>query len=72
VQSLSFFAIILLAAPIIATFALGLLVDQFWITVSPIVAVLIGFGVLFGGLYLGGRAFDRRGPELMAFATRND
>ncbi len=72
VQSLSFFAIILLAAPIIATFVLGLLVSQFWIVVSPVVAVLIGFGVLFGGLYLGGRVFDRRGPELMAFATRND
>ena len=71
-QSLSFFAIILLAAPIIATFVLGLFVSQFWIAVSPVVAVLIGFGVLFGGLYLGARVFDRRRPELMAFATRND
>ncbi len=72
VQSLSFFAIILIAAPIIATFVLGLFVAQFWIVISPVVAVLIGFGVLFGGLYIGGRIFDRRGPELMAFATRND
>jgi len=34
--------------------------------------VVIGFGSLFGGLALGAHAFDRRGPELMAFANRND
>lgn len=72
VQSLSFFAIVLLASPVLVFLVLGLAVNPFWLGIAPVAAVLIGFGSLFGGLYLGAKAFDRRGPELMAFANRND
>jgi ABC-2 type transport system permease protein len=72
VQSLSFFAILILAFPVLVFLVLGLAVNPFWLAVAPVVAVLIGFGTLFFGLWLGGRVFDRRGPELMAFANRND
>ncbi|MFF1573777.1 hypothetical protein ACFVWR_13595 [Leifsonia sp. NPDC058292] len=72
VQALSFFAIVLLASPIIVFLVLGLTVAPVWLGVAPIAAVVIGFGSLFGGLALGARAFDKRGPELMFFANRND
>ena len=72
VQSLSFFAIVVLASPVIVFLVLGLTVSPFWLGIAPIVAVLIGFAVLFGGLWLGAHAFNKRGPELMAFAIRND
>jgi ABC-2 type transport system permease protein len=72
VQSLSFFAILILASPVLVFLVLGLTVNPFWLAIAPVVAVLIGFATLFAGLWLGGRAFDRRGPELMAFANRND
>ncbi|MFF1634022.1 hypothetical protein [Leifsonia sp. NPDC058248] len=72
VQAISFFAIIILASPIIVFLVLGLTVSPAWLALAPISAIVLGFGCLFGGLYLGARAFDRRGPELMAFANRND
>lgn len=71
VQSLSFFAILILASPVIVFLVLGLTVNPFWLGIAPIVAVVIGFVSLFAGLWAGARLFDRRGPELMAFATRN-
>jgi ABC-2 type transport system permease protein len=71
VQSLSFFAILILASPVIVFLVLGLTVSPFWLGIAPIVAVVIGFVSLFAGLWAGARLFDRRGPELMAFATRN-
>ncbi|WP_247597353.1 hypothetical protein [Leifsonia sp. PS1209] len=72
VQALSFFAILILASPIIVFLVLGLTLSPFWLGIAPVAAIVLGFGVLFGGLYLGAKAFDHRGPELMAFANRND
>jgi ABC-2 type transport system permease protein len=72
VQSISFFAVIVLSAPIIVFMALGLFVSPEWLIGTPIAAGIIGVGVLVAGVYLGGWVFDRRAPELMAFATRND
>ncbi|WP_223690030.1 hypothetical protein [Leifsonia poae] len=72
VQALSFLAIIVVASPILVFLVLGLAVSPIWLTIAPLSAVVLGFGSLFGGLYLGARVFDRRGPELMAFANRND
>jgi ABC-2 type transport system permease protein len=72
VQALSFFAIVLLASPIIVFLVLGLTVSPLWLGVAPVAGVVLGFGCLFGGLYLGAWAFNRRQPELMAFANRND
>jgi ABC-2 type transport system permease protein len=72
IQTLSFFATIILSSPVLVFLILGLTVSPFWLGVAPVAAVLIGFGTLFLGLWAGSRAFDRRGPELMAFANRND
>jgi ABC-2 type transport system permease protein len=72
VQSISFFAVIVLSAPIIVFMALGLFVSPAWLAGTPIAAAIIGLAVLVGGLFLGGWVFDRRAPELMGFASRND
>ncbi|MDQ1579990.1 MAG: type transport system permease protein [Microbacteriaceae bacterium] len=72
VQSISFFAVIVLSAPIIVFMALGLFVSPGWLAGTPIAAAIIGLAVLVGGLFLGGWVFDRRAPELMGFASRND
>lgn len=71
-QALSFFAIIILASPAIVFLVLGLTISPFWLGISPLASVLVGFAALGGGLWAGARAFDKRGPELMAFAVRND
>jgi len=71
-QAFSFFAIVILASPAIVFLVLGLTVNPFWLGISPIASVLVGFAALGGGLWAGARAFDKRGPELMAFANRND
>jgi ABC-2 type transport system permease protein len=71
VQSISFLAIIIFATPVIAFVALGLFVSPLWFTGAPIAGIIIGLVVMIGGLYLGGKIFDRRGPEIVAFATRN-
>lgn len=72
VQSASFFAIILLSAPVIILVLLGILVDQVWLAWALVAGVGIGLLVLVGGILGGAAIFDRRGPEIMAFATRND
>lgn len=72
VQASSFFAILILVSPAVVFLILGLTVSPFWLGVSPVVAVFVGFVSFFGGISIGGRLFDRRGPELMAFAVRND
>ncbi|WP_314146741.1 hypothetical protein [uncultured Leifsonia sp.] len=71
-QFFSIFAIILLSSPVLVFLVLGLTVNAFWLGIAPIAAVLIGFAAFFGGTWIGARAFDRRGPEIMAFANRND
>lgn len=72
VQSLSFFAIIVLASPILFFLVMGLAVSPNWLSIAPLAAVVLGFGSLIGGIFLGAMVFNRRGPELMAFANRND
>ncbi|MEO7015890.1 MAG: hypothetical protein ABI130_02030 [Leifsonia sp.] len=72
IQAISFFAVILLASPIIVFLVLGLAVSPVWLGIAPIAGVVLGFGCLFGGLALGARVYNRRQPELMAFANRND
>jgi ABC-2 type transport system permease protein len=70
-QSLSFFAIILISLPAVALGALGLAFGIGWHIASLIVGFVIGVIVFFVGLHRGGRIFDRRGPELLAFTLRN-
>ncbi|AGW41045.1 hypothetical protein O159_09090 [Leifsonia xyli subsp. cynodontis DSM 46306] len=72
IQALSLCAVLVLSSPVLLFLVLGIRVGPFWFGVAPVAAALIGFVTLFGGVWLGGRAFDRRGPELMAFAQRSD
>ncbi|AAT89191.1 hypothetical protein ATY41_07950 [Leifsonia xyli subsp. xyli] len=72
IQALSLCAVLVLSSPVLVFLVLGILIGPFWFGVAPVAAALIGFVTLFGGVWLGGRAFDRRGPELMAFAQRSD
>ncbi len=70
-QSLSFFAIIALALPVVALAWLGFVFGIWWHFGALVVGLVIGLAAFFGGLRWGGRIFDRRAPELLAFMLRN-
>ncbi|MHA7986207.1 hypothetical protein ACX9R5_10395 [Rathayibacter sp. CAU 1779] len=55
----------------IAMMVLGVLVDPEWFTRALWTGLGIGVIVFVGGVWLGAATFNRRGPELMAFALRN-
>ena len=42
-----------------------------WATATLVVGVAVGVVVLVVGVAVGGRLFDRRGPDLLAAAQRN-
>jgi ABC-2 type transport system permease protein len=71
IQALSFFATILLAAPALLLGAASIFLGGWYNWASLLVG--LGFGVvcLLGGLHIGGRVFERRAPELLAFTARN-
>lgn len=71
VQSVSFFAIILLSAPVIILVLLGIVDDPSWLGWSLVAGIGIGLAALVAGVLGGAAIFNRRGPEIMAFATRN-
>jgi ABC-2 type transport system permease protein len=71
IQSLSFFAALLVALIPAGFAALGFLVDPWWHLGSLISGVVLGLGGLFIGLRVGARIFFRRAPELLAFTLRN-
>jgi ABC-2 type transport system permease protein len=56
---------------VILFFVLGLAVSSLWLLAVPVLGVVIGVVVLVLGIVLGGKIFDARQPELMAFATNN-
>ena len=70
VQSITMFGSILVALPALVFGALGLLVDPEWHLASLAAGTVAGIAVLIGGVLLGGRVFDRRGPEMLAAAMR--
>lgn len=71
IQSFSFVAIVVLASPVILFFVLGLAASSLWLIAVPVLGVVLGVVVLVLGIVLGGRIFDARQPELMAFAMNN-
>ena len=71
IQSASFFAVALWSAPAIAFGVLGIVFGGGWFVASLITGVVMGLAVLVAGVLIGSKVFDRRGPELMSFATRN-
>jgi ABC-2 type transport system permease protein len=70
-QSVSFFAIIVLALPVAAFAWLGFEFGVEWHFVALAAGLAIGCVAFFGGLHWGGRIFDKRAPELLAFMLRN-
>jgi ABC-2 type transport system permease protein len=70
VQSITMLGSLLVAAPAIAFATLGLLVDPAWHIAAFLAGVGLGVLVLAVGIWLGGRVFDHRGPEILAAALR--
>jgi ABC-2 type transport system permease protein len=71
VQSLSFFATILLAAPVVGLVVLGMLFDPVWYWAALGGGLFIGTVALYVGVHWGGRIVRRRAPELLAFTLQN-
>lgn len=71
IQALSFFATLVLAAPALAFAALGLAEGGAWPWASFTVGTGLGLVIFAGGVVLGGRIFDRRSTDLLAFSMRN-
>ncbi|MFC0678700.1 hypothetical protein ACFFGH_12700 [Lysobacter korlensis] len=71
VQSFSFVAILLLAAPALLLGVLSFLEDAALNWATFWVGLAIGVSVLVFGIAGGGRIFTARAPELLAFSSRN-
>ncbi|WP_167041383.1 hypothetical protein [Salinibacterium sp. ZJ454] len=71
IQTLSFFATIVLAGPAIVLGIASLFLDGWYNWATLLTGVVFGSFVLWAGVHLGGRLFERRAPELLAFSQRN-
>jgi ABC-2 type transport system permease protein len=71
IQSVSFVAIVVLSAPALAAAGLGLAFGGRWPLLALGSGVLGGILVLVGGVFVGGRVFEARGPQILALAMRN-
>ena len=71
IQALSFFGIMLLSAPAIVFAAFGFMFGLPWAILSLVTGVGLGALALYAGVRIGGRIFERRGPEILAAALRN-
>lgn len=71
IQGLSFFGIVLLSLPAIASAVLGLFFGFPWPLLSLASGLTVGVISLLTGVSIGARVFERRGPELLAAALRN-
>ena len=70
IQSVSFFAALILAIPPLGLAALGLAVDPSWHFASLAAGLAVGIAGLIAGIIWGGAIFERRGPELLAFTLK--
>ena len=70
-QAVSFLLILIFSAPALIAGVLGLIEGGFWPYVSLAAGLVVGSIVLVGGVAWGSWIFDRRGPEILAFAMRN-
>lgn len=72
IQSLSFFAVLVLAVPVIVLAGLAVISgDPTWHLWALAAGVVIAVAGLVGGIRWGGYVFDHRAPELLEFTTRN-
>ena len=70
IQSLTFVGSIVVALPAIVCAVLGIFVDPIWNLPALYWGLGIGFVMLIGGVWLGSRTFERRGPEMLSSALR--
>jgi ABC-2 type transport system permease protein len=70
VQALSLLAVLVIAAPTVAFAVLGIAFGGGWHVAALILGIATGVAALWGGIRLGGRVFEARGPELLAFTAR--
>ncbi len=71
IQGLSFFGILLLAAPSIAAAVLGFFFGSGWHLASLGLGLGVGIVALAVGVHVGAGVFDRRSSELLAAALKN-
>lgn len=70
-QSVSVLLVLLVAAPSLVLAALWWVEGGMWGWLALAAGVVAGTGVLALGIRGGGRSFEARGPELLAFTLRN-
>ncbi|MEO6942834.1 MAG: hypothetical protein ABI238_04940 [Terrimesophilobacter sp.] len=70
VQGLSLLAVLTVTAPTVVLAVIGIAFGGAWPVAALLVGLLIGTAALWGGIRLGGRVFEARGPELLAFTAR--
>ncbi|NYG99561.1 hypothetical protein FJ656_15220 [Schumannella luteola] len=70
-QTLSFAAVLLVIAPAATATVLWLQQGGDWDTIALLAGIGAGLIAAVLGIWLGGRSFERRGPELVAFSVRN-
>ena len=70
VQSLTFTGALILSSPAVLGLLLGVFVDPYWFMQAFYYGVGIGLLALVIGVWRGARAFERRGPEILASALR--
>ncbi len=70
IQSLTFTGAIILSLPAIVFALLGIFDDPVWHIPALYSGVSMGLIAIVGGIWLGSRTFERRGPEMLASALR--
>jgi len=71
IQGVSFVSIVVLTLPAVFAGFLGLVYGGDWPFAALGYGLVVGLLVLVGGIALGGRVFDRRGSQILAFSMRN-
>ena len=59
-----------LTAPTVAFAVFGIMDGGAWHVGALLLGIGTGIVALAGGIHLGGRVFEARGPELLAFTAR--
>ena len=70
VQGLSLLAVLAVSTPAVVSAVLGIRDGGLWQWGALLIGVGTGLVALWGGIRLGGRLFEARGPELLAFTAR--
>ncbi len=71
IQGLSFFGILLLAAPAITAAVLGFVFGDGWHFIALVAGLGVGVGALIAGVRIGASVYDSRSSELLAAALKN-